>query len=554
MTENINALQKAFQKCVGKRNRGAISAVIFNGERILHSFYDGYINREEKIAPQADSLFMIGSNTKVFTSLGIFRLLEDGKLKLEDPITDYIPEFSVRSRIGEYPVTIENLLMHRGGIQCDLYEFFVGDKKYTDVVEGLKKTYRTSVPGEMFAYSNLGYALLGVIEERVSEKSYPDFMKEVLFDPLGMEVYYAPEKDLPESVRDRVACCYDKKGKRKQDLAGEMHPAGSCTYTTAESLASVGMLLMNDGVFKDKRLYREETIRLMKTMKVNDELDEALACVGYGLFHHALDLDYETGRILGHGGDTIYHHSFFDFLEEEKIGVIVLTNFAAGALLSREIGAALFNACLKENGFKEKTKNKKTYVSFDPEEYTGRYDSLPEPIEFAIDDKGRLTVTLKKIPFVLRKDEEGWLCGEPSPLWCRLPIIHNKMKGIRFLQTSYFGHDVLIGEQKGVKAVLGERHTTPNINTAWLKATGSYYCEDRRYKDLLQRALLHLKDGELVFTVFEEGQKIDCYLDVVNETEAIVKGYGRNAKQTIVLKNEKGDCSINMDGTVLKKK
>ena len=554
MTENKDVLQKAFQKCIGKKNTGAVSAVIFDNKKILHSFYDGFIDREKKNAPQADSLFMIGSNTKVFTSLGIFRLLEDGKLKLEDPITDYIPEFSVQSRIGEYPVTIENLLMHRGGIQCDLYGFFTGDRKYTDVVAELKETYRTSVPGEMFAYSNLGYAMLGLIEERISGKSYVEFMKEVLFDPLGMEVYYAPEKDLPESVKDRVAHCYDRKGRRKQDLAGEMHPAGSCTYTTAESLAKVGMLLMNDGVYAGTRLYREETIRLMKTLKVNDELDEALICVGYGLFHHGLYLDYETGRVLGHGGNTIYHHSFFDFLDNEKIGVIVLTNFTAGAVLSREIGAALFNTYLKRAGYPEKAKKEKTYVSFDPGEYEGRYDCLPEPIEFKIDAKGRLSVTLKKILFTLKKDEEGWLCGEPSPLWCRIPPIYRKMKGIRFLQASYFGHDVLVAELNGIKAVYGERYVTPNINTAWLKAMGDYYCEDDRCKDLLQRAVLNLKDGELVLSVFEEGQKVDCYLNVVNETEAIIKGYGRNAKQTITLKNNKGDCSINMDGTILNRK
>ena len=227
MTEKKDVLEEAFLKAIGKKNKGAVSAVIFDNEKILRSFYDGFINKEKKLSPRQDSLFMIGSNTKVFTSLGIFRLLEDGKLKLEDPITDYIPEFSVKSRIGEYPVTIENLLMHRGGIQCDLYRFFVDENSsYEEVAEGLKDTYRTSVPGEMFAYSNLGYSLLGIIEERISGKPYVEFLKEVLFDPLGMEVYYAVEKQLPESLADRVAHCYDKKGKRCEDMAGRMYPAG----------------------------------------------------------------------------------------------------------------------------------------------------------------------------------------------------------------------------------------------------------------------------------------------------------------------------------------
>ena len=554
MEENKDVLQEVFQKNTGKKNKGGVSAVIFDNEKIIRSFYDGYIDKEKKLPVKEDSLFMIGSNTKVFTALGIFRLLEDGKLKLDDPITKYIPEFSVKSRIGEYPITIENLLMHRGGIQCDLYAYFVKkDLTYRGVVEGLTETYRTSIPGEMFAYSNLGYALLGIIEERISGKTYMDFMKEVLFDPLGMEVYYDQEPDLPESLSDRVARSYGMFGKRKLDMLRNLHPAGSCTYATIESLALVGMLLMNDGVCKGIRLYKEETIQLMKTLKVNDLLDETLSCVGYGLFHRSLDLEYETGRVLGHGGDTIYHHSFFEFLPDEKIGVIVYTNFEIGVLLCREIGIALFNAYLKEAGFKKKEEAKRNYVAFDPKEYVGKYDALPDPIEFKLDSKNRLCTTIRKVPFVLKKDEEGWLCGETTALWAKLPPIAKRLKGIRFLPASYFGHDVLLVEQKGVRGVIAERYKTPNVNTAWLKAIGTYVCKDKEFKDLIQKGILHLKDGEPVLTMVEEGQKNDCCLDIVNETEAVVKGFGRNTKQTVTLINENGKYSINIDGTILNK-
>ena len=80
MAENGNVLEEVFKKECGRKNKGAVSTVIFDNEKILYSFYDGLIDKEKKIAPQADSLYMIGSNTKVFTALGIFRLLEDGKL------------------------------------------------------------------------------------------------------------------------------------------------------------------------------------------------------------------------------------------------------------------------------------------------------------------------------------------------------------------------------------------------------------------------------------------------------------------------------------------
>ena len=556
MAANFDSLNQVFLNTFKKKNKGALSAVIFDNEKILFSFYDGVINKEKKLAPQADSLFMIGSNTKVLTSLGIFRLLEDGKLKLDDPITDFIPEFSVKSRIGDYPVTVENLLMHRAGIQCDLYPFMVDDKKtYDEMIAGLKETYRTTVPGTMFSYSNLGFTLLGIIEERITGKKYYDFIKEVLLDPLGMELYISPEKALPESIRDRVAQSYDKKGKRAFDPLAIMYPAGPCTYTTLESLAKIGQLLMNDGEVNGVRLYKPETIQLMKTLKVGDDLDNSIACIGYGLFHHALNLDYKTGRVLGHGGNTMYHHSRFDLLPDEKVGVIVFSNFEKAPRLTRDIEVALFNEYLKEEGFPKKDEPNKKTVDFDPNKYTGKYDSLSGPIEFKVSDKGELTATIQKIQLGFKLDEEGWLVATPKALWTRLTPVYKLLNGSRFLQTEYFGNDVLVIEQKGTKNIIADRYKTPSVNTAWLKAAGTYIPEEKIYKDLISKLILGLKDGEPILTLVEEGQKADMYLDIVNENEAIVKGFGRNTKQTVFLSDKNGKYSVTIDGvTFIKKK
>ena len=207
MADYSAALNETFRKGVKGKNKGAISAVIFNNEKILYSFRDGFIDKKKKLVPQADSLFMIGSNTKVFTALGIFRLIEDGKLSLDDPITKYIPEFSIKSRIGEYPVIIGDLLMHRAGIQCDLLPFMISDKgSYDDIIAAMKETYRTAKPGKMFAYSNVGYTLLGVIEERITGMKYYDFIKSCILDPLGIELYTMHEDNLPPEATTKYRC------------------------------------------------------------------------------------------------------------------------------------------------------------------------------------------------------------------------------------------------------------------------------------------------------------------------------------------------------------
>ena len=80
----------------------------------MYEKHDGLINREDGIRPDGNSLYMIASNTKVLTTLGIMRLVEDGKLDLKDDIRKYIPEFSVRSRLGKKPMTIEEVYAAKG--------------------------------------------------------------------------------------------------------------------------------------------------------------------------------------------------------------------------------------------------------------------------------------------------------------------------------------------------------------------------------------------------------------------------------------------------------
>lgn len=552
MAVNIDSLNQVFQKTIKNKNKGAVSAVIFDNEKVLYTFYDGFIDKKKKLTPQADSLFMIGSNTKVMTSLGLFRLIEDGKLSLDDPITKYIPDFFVKSRIGEYEVTVENLLMHRAGIQCDLYPCIAGTTyDYTKVIDALKETYRTTKPGTMFSYSNLGYTLLGIIAERAAGKPYSEYMKEVLFDPLGMEVFLLREDDLPEAVSDRVARSYDKKGNRIIDPLGTMVPAGSNTYTTLGSLAKIGQLLMNDGFCEGKQLYKPETIQLMKSLKVLDEWDKEIGIVGYGIYHHRNHLNYKTGQLIGHGGATVFHHSRFDFLPDEKIGVIVFSNFETAPQFVSKLEINLFNEYLKESGFAKKEVKKPTYIAFDPKDYAKKYDTAIGPIEFTVSEKGELNTAIKKVGFTLKLNDEGWLEANPKPLWAKIPPLSKSLSGMKFCQTTYCGQDVLMMEQDGFKSPIGELYYEPNVNSAWLKALGTYKYPDNSFKWALDKVELSIKDGSIVGYITIEGVKTEVFLSVINDKEAVIKGFGRNMKETVFLSSNNGKYEITVMGITL---
>ena len=549
ISPDTKQLDRVFTGTVGKQNKGAISALIFDEEKILYEKHDGMINREDGIRPAGDSLYMIGSNTKVLTALGLFRLIEDGKLDLKDDIRKYIPELHLRSRVGKKPMTIEDFMMHRSGLICDMYRYMIADGPvYTDIIEGLKGTYRTSVPGEMFSYSNLGYTLLGIVIERISGMKYADFLNKVLFRPLDMEVYYCPEKELPDKAQKRVARSYDSQGKRTYDPLGCCIPAGCCTYTRITDLMKIGQLFMNKGRYKGKKIYRKKTIKLMEKLPVRDAWDKELSVIGHGLFHHKLFTDYQTGPFIGHGGNTVYHHSLFDFLPEEKLGIIVFSSYETAAPLAGKLEKALLNEYLAQAGFEKKEEPARKEVPMDVTQYVGKYDMIAGVMSFVLGDDKQLHVYAAGAAYTAKMLDDGWMKlvpdQDPEDLTDEQKMIQDNL----WRQIKYFGKDVLITGNNGQKKAVGARYRKPRINAAWLEACGIYAPDEPLIHEGYDGMELVLKDQELILTIKIIGEKLSYWLEVLNDYEAIVKGFGRNTGQTVTLEKKDGYYHLECDG------
>ena len=110
------------------------------------------------------------------------------------------------------------------------------------------------------------------------------------------------------------------------------------------------------------------------------------------------------------------------------------------------------------------------------------------------------------------------------------------------------GREILLLEQRGTSGAIGDLYREPGVNSTWLKALGTYKLVDKRFKGLFDKAVLKLQDGGVVVAVSEEGSTIHYYLDVVNETEATVKGFGRNTNQTAFLRKVGDTYELSIDG------
>jgi CubicO group peptidase (beta-lactamase class C family) len=166
------------------------SVLVAEKGKVVYAKGFGMANMEWEIPNQADTKFRIGSVTKQFTAALILQLVEEGKIKLDGKLGDYLPDY--RKDTGG-KVTIHQLLNHTSGIPSytGQPDFFanVSRNRYS-VADFVKKHASGELefePGSKFSYNNSGYFLLGAIVEKVTGKTYETVLKERIFEPLGMK-------------------------------------------------------------------------------------------------------------------------------------------------------------------------------------------------------------------------------------------------------------------------------------------------------------------------------------------------------------------------------
>ncbi|HEV3470306.1 MAG TPA: serine hydrolase [Pyrinomonadaceae bacterium] len=182
----IDELMRAYHG-FGQFN-GAV--LVAEGGRVVHKKGYGLANMEWNAPVEADTKFRLGSITKQFTAVLVLQLVQEGKLKLDGRVTDYLPDY--RKDTGSR-VTVHHLLNHTSGIPSytGLPNFFKDVSRDPYTVADFVKTYASGdlefEPGAKFNYNNSGYFLLGAIIERVTGKPYEAVLRERILDPLGMK-------------------------------------------------------------------------------------------------------------------------------------------------------------------------------------------------------------------------------------------------------------------------------------------------------------------------------------------------------------------------------
>src|SRR6266571_31381 len=176
------------RKAMGRYGVKGISLAVVDDQQIVMAEAFGQADAARDIPATAETLYRVGSISKLFTALEVVRLAEQGRIDLDHDIAEYVPRFAVRSRFDERPITPRALLAHHGGLPSDLLRGMWVERSHSlaELVEDLHEESLASLPQTEFKYSNIGYSVLGRAVEVALGKPFADGMRDEILLPIGM--------------------------------------------------------------------------------------------------------------------------------------------------------------------------------------------------------------------------------------------------------------------------------------------------------------------------------------------------------------------------------
>lgn len=378
-SERLERVHEAIQRHIEAHDiAGAVSLVARRG-RVAYFEAQGLMDLESKKPMPKDGLFWIASMSKPITGAAILMLVEEGKVRLTDPVSKFIPEFrgmkvAVTAQTPSGPntaavsytipadreITIRDLLTHTSGLASGGPMSAAEAAKIArkpgetlaDFIPRLGTTPLDFQPGTRWSYSpSAGFDTLGRIVEIASGQTFDQFLRQRIFEPLGMkDIFFHP----PDDRLTRIATTYHREGGAltKVDqgarLANTTYFSGAGgLMTDAEDYVQFGQMLLNGGQLNGKRLLSPKTVELMSAVHVPDTLPGRPKGRGFGLsVQVVIDAVAANMRVSdgSYGWDGAFGTHFWVDPKEKVVGILMIQTNNPARELDRDFENAVMQA------------------------------------------------------------------------------------------------------------------------------------------------------------------------------------------------------------------
>jgi CubicO group peptidase (beta-lactamase class C family) len=312
-----------------KHLAGIVSLVARKGKVVQHQAY-GFQDLDKQTPMKTDTIAKIYSMTKPVSGVAMMMLYEDGKWKPSDPIAKHIPEFAnLKVFAGEkdgapiledpaHPPTMGELMSHTAGFTYGLFGNTPVDVMYRKnnpleaaslqgMIDRLATLPLLYQPGTRWVYS-VSVDIQGYLVEKLSGKTFPEFLRTRLFEPLGMidTAFYVPAEKLP---RVATIYAYDKTKGGLAPAAGEtpittppgLPSGGGGLYSTAADYFRFAQMLLNGGEYDGKRILKKATVDMMRTNVLSEQVLNSKSGIGQAQFSPAQGFGYDFAVVLDPG-------------------------------------------------------------------------------------------------------------------------------------------------------------------------------------------------------------------------------------------------------------
>jgi CubicO group peptidase (beta-lactamase class C family) len=372
-------LTKQLQRAIRRYGVPGASVALSSGHRILAAAAAGVTNVDTRVPVTLDTVFQIGSITKVFTTTLIMQLVDEGLLSLDTPVIRCLPEFRIADKSVQGRVTVRHLLSHTSGIDGDFFpDSGRGDDAIERFIDQISMVPSLYPPGERMSYCNVGFAVLGRIIEVLRRQTWDRSMRKCIFEPLEMQ----HAMTLPEdALRHRCAVGHVPHPKKPDvmvvapvtHLSHGQKSAGSTPAMSTADLLKFAWLHIDRGRAADgARVLSAAATRAMQRREVALPRHMPFAIDGWGLGW--ILSDWSGHRVIGHDGGTVGQYSFLRISPSRRVAMALLTNGGNAIGLYRELVDELFGARIRrrEPQLSEPAPN----LRIDPARYVGRYENI----------------------------------------------------------------------------------------------------------------------------------------------------------------------------------
>ena len=505
-------------------------AMMDSGE-IVESGVGGVYSKQENRLLTTENLFGIGSTSKMFTTAAMMRLADQGKVDLDRPVIDYIPEFTMAD--ARYKdITVRMLLNHSSGLMGSTYgNGFLFDDADTQAHDTLLDDLATQTlkadPGAFSVYCNDGFTLAEIVIERVSGMSFTDFIHQEITGPLGMAQTKTMQDDFD---RSSIVRTYNPSAPEQETPTDAVNIIGTGgVYATAEDLCRFAQIFTGEAdVLTDAS--REATFH--KEYADGQWLDVENNTVGYGLGWDSVDLypfNLYGIQAVTKGGDTLLMHNSLIVLPEYGLSAAVSSSGGSSAYCQMLATSLLLDQLEQKGVITERlsaldsfTPAEQTALDADMKQYEGLYGDSTSLMRLTMDDAGTLTLTNAYAPTQAQ-----------TYIYCGDGLFKHETGALELRFTQQNGHTYLT--YRGYSAIDGlcdvvsetyyleklpENTITDEMQTAWAAREGKAYVSvtDKASSQLYMSGLPMLGigtvDGYLLSNPLTSGSRADVAIQI----------------------------------------